>query len=92
MTTFLAISEHSTLEFTSFSCKAKGTLEKVEGKLMISAIFLKPTVVIQNERYINKATRILQKAENACLITHSIKSKITLDISIQVKPVLIENI
>ena len=92
MTTFLAIAEHSTLEFTSFSCKAKGTLEKVEGKLMISAILLKPTVVIQNERYINKATRILQKAENACLITHSIKSKITLDISIQVKPVLIENI
>lgn len=92
MTTFLAIAENSTLEFTSFGCKAKGKLEKVEGTLMMSEILLYPTVVIQNERYINKATRILQKAENTCLITHSIKSIITMDMRIEVKPVLIKNI
>jgi peroxiredoxin-like protein len=91
MTTFLAIAENSTLEFTSFACQAKGKLEMVDGKLMMSEIFLKPTVVIQNENFRNKANRILKKAEDACLISHSVKSKITMEIIIQVKPLLIEN-
>ncbi|SRX55454.1 OsmC family protein [Aequorivita sp. CIP111184] len=90
MTTFLAIAENSTLEFESFSCQAEGKLEMVEGKLMMSEILLKPTVVIHNEVYIDKATRILKKAENACLITHSIKSKVTMEITVKVKPILIE--
>lgn len=91
MTTFLSIAENSTLEFTSFSCEAKGKLEMVDGELMMSEILLKPTVVIQNEIYTNKAKRILQKAENACLISNSIKSKITMEMTIEVKPILIES-
>jgi len=91
MTTFLAIAENSTLEFASFNCEAKGKLEHVEDVLMMSEILLKPTVVIYNEAYRDKATRILKKAENACLITHSIKSKITMEITIEVKPILIES-
>jgi organic hydroperoxide reductase OsmC/OhrA len=51
MTTFLAIAENSTLKFVNFSCQAKGKLELVEGKLMMSEISLKPTVVIHNEKY-----------------------------------------
>ncbi|MDR7127681.1 peroxiredoxin-like protein [Algoriphagus sp. 4150] len=90
MTTFLAIAENSTLEFASFSCKAKGKLETVEGVLMMSEILLKPTVVIHSEQYRDKATRIIKKAENACLITHSIKSKITMEITVEVAPYLIE--
>ncbi|SRX75200.1 OsmC family protein [Aequorivita antarctica] len=90
MTTFLAIAENSTLEFESFGCQAEGKLEMVDGKLMMSEILLKPKVVIHNEVYIDKATRILKKAENACLISRSIKSKITMEITVEVKPILIE--
>jgi len=91
MTTFLALAENSVLEFTSFSCEAKGKLEVMDGKFMMSEIMLKPTVAIHDELHRNKAIRILEKAEDACLITHSIKSKITMEINIQVKPILIEN-
>ena len=91
MTTFLAIAENSTLDFKSFSCQAKGKLEKVEGKFMMSEILLKPKVVITNEIHRNKATRILKKAEDACLISHSVKSKITMEITIEVQPILIES-
>lgn len=91
MTTFLAIAENSTLKFESFSCQAKGTLEKIEGKFMMSEVMLKPTVVITDEIHRNKTTRILKKAENACLITNSIKSKITMGITIKVRPVLIQS-
>lgn len=91
MTTFLAIAENSTLEFASFNCKAKGKLEMIEGKLMMSEILLKPTVVINNEDFRDKAIRVVKKAENACLISNSIKSKITMEITIKVKPILIES-
>lgn len=91
MTTFLAIAENSTLEFASFCCRAKGKLEMVEGKLMMSEILLEPTVVIHNEQYRDKAIRILKKAEDACLIAHSVKSKITMEINVEVKLILIES-
>jgi len=91
MTTFLAIAENSTLEFVSFSCKGKGKMEMVEGKLMISEILLEPMVVIHNEKYRDKAVRIIKKAEDACLISRSVKSKITMEITIEVKPLLIES-
>lgn len=91
MTTFLAIAENSILDFTSFSCQAIGKLEMIESKFMMSEILLKPMVVITNEIHRNKAIRILKKAEDACLITNSIKSKITMEMVIEVKPILIES-
>ncbi|WP_028375425.1 OsmC family protein [Leeuwenhoekiella sp. MAR_2009_132] len=91
MTTFLAIAENSTLEFTSFNCSAKGKLELLEGKLQISEILLKPNVFITNESFRNKALRIVKKAENACLIAHSIKSVISMEVGVHVNPVLIES-
>jgi len=89
MTTFLAIAESSTLEFVSFSCKAKGKLEKIDGKFLMSEILLEPTVVIRKEDHRNKAMRILKKAEDACLIARSMKSKITMEMFIEVAPLLI---
>ena len=76
MTTFLAISENSAFSFVNFESKADGKLEKVEGKFMISEIVLTPTVTIHDEKDREKAIRILEKSEAACLISNSIKSKI----------------
>ena len=78
MTTFLAIAENSKLEFSNFSCKSKGKLERVDGKFLMSEILLEPSVTIADEKYREKAEKILQKSEAACLISNSIKSKITM--------------
>lgn len=78
MTTFLAIAENSKLEFISFSCKSKGKLDQIDGQFLMTEIILEPTVVIKDEKDREKAARIIFKSEKACLITHSIKSKITL--------------
>jgi len=83
MTTFLAIAENSKLEFKSFDCKSKGKMEQVDGKFMMTEIILEPLVVIAHERDRERAERILQKAEAACLITNSIKSKVTMHTTIQ---------
>jgi peroxiredoxin-like protein len=84
MTTFLSIAENSKLSFTHFSCKSKGKLEQVEGKFMMSEIILEPTVTISDEKDRERAERILQKSEAACLISNSIKSKVTMQTTIVV--------
>ena len=78
MTTFLAIAENSKLSFINFHCSSKGKLEKIDGQLMMSEIVLQPTVTINREEDREKAMRILEKSEKACLISNSIKSKITM--------------
>ena len=76
MTTFLAIAENSKLSFKSFTSDASGKLEKVDGKYLITEITLEPNLVIANRADTEKAERVLQKSEAACLISNSIKSTI----------------
>lgn len=76
MTTFLAIAENSNFEFINFESVANGKLEKVDGMFMISEIVLSPVLTISRDKDQEKAIRILQKSEAACLISHSIKSAI----------------
>ncbi|WP_410004920.1 OsmC family protein [Aequorivita nionensis] len=85
MTTFLAIAENSKLEFSGFSCKSKGVLERVDGKYAMTEVILEPTVTIKDEKDRERAERILQKSEAACLISNSIKSKITMEVTIKVE-------
>lgn len=85
MTTFLAIAENSKLSFTSFHCTADGKLEKVDGKYLMTEVVLKPILVIESESDREKAERILQKSESACLISNSIKSKVSLITDVRVK-------
>ncbi|KAA3647555.1 MAG: OsmC family peroxiredoxin [Bacteroidetes bacterium] len=82
MTTFLAVADFSKLEFESFDCDAKGILEKVEGKFLMTEIYLKATLKINDIDKSERAERILQKSEAACLISNSIKTKVFLDYNI----------
>lgn len=78
MTTFLAIAENSKLNFLNFSCSARGKMEQVDGRYMISEVLLEPFLTLKNSADKAKAERILQKTEKACLISNSVKSKIVL--------------
>ena len=79
MTTFLSIAENSKLDFTSFSCSGEGKLEQIEGKFLMTEIMLKPIIKLVKESDKEKAERILQKSEAACLISNSINSKVSLE-------------
>lgn len=85
MTTFLAIAENSKLDFASFEIDAKGMLDKVEGKFLMTEIDLLPRIVIRNENDREKAERILQKSEQACLISNSMTAKVVLHPTILVE-------
>lgn len=78
MTTFLAIAENSLLEFSSLTCPAKGILDKVDGKFAMTEVILEPVLTIPNAADREKAEKILQKSEKACLISNSISAKVIL--------------
>jgi peroxiredoxin-like protein len=84
MTTFLAIADNSKLAFSDFSSRAEGKLELVDGKYMISEITLSPVLVLPDDSQRERAERILQKSEAACLISNSIRSTIVFKPEIQV--------
>jgi len=78
MTTFLSVAENSKLSFAHFTCKSKGKLEQVDGRFIMSEIILEPIVTINDEKDREKAVRVLLKSEAACLISNSVKSKVTM--------------
>lgn len=76
MTTFVAIAEYSKLKFENLKVNAIGKLSKKDGKFVVSEITLNPELTITDEKFVDKAKRIMEKAEEACLITRSIKTSI----------------
>jgi peroxiredoxin-like protein len=83
MTTFLSIAEKSKLSFTSFKCEAKGKLELVEKSLKMTEVELFTILKIENENDKDKAIKILEKSEQACLISNSIMSNVILNMTIK---------
>lgn len=77
MTTFLAVAENSKLAFTAFKCSAVGMLSQVEGKYLMEGVELVPSVTITDEKDRALAEKVLKKSADACLISNSVKSTIT---------------
>ena len=78
MTTFLAIAENSKLVFSAFHCESKGKLDQQYGELAMTTVELFPTVAVESATERERALRVLNKTESACLITHSIKSEVVI--------------
>lgn len=84
MTTFVAIAEYSKLSFEDLEVKATAKLGKVDGKFEVTEITLKPELLIGDKKFSDKARRIMEKAEQACLITRSIKTEIIFEPTVTV--------
>lgn len=85
MTTFLAVAENSKLDFVGFECSAEGKLDQVDGKYMMTEVHLFPKVTVKRMEDRDRADRVLQKAEAACLISNSVKSTVTMQAVIEVE-------
>jgi organic hydroperoxide reductase OsmC/OhrA len=85
MTTFLAIAKNSKLNFKSYKSEAKGKLEKIENKFLFTEITIFPEIKVNLEKDIERTERILKKAEQHCLISNSIKTKVILSPEIRLK-------
>lgn len=89
MTTFLAIAENSKLDFISFRCSTDGKLEKVEGKFQMTEVLLEPVVTVKEEKDKEKALRVLEKSEQNCLISNSVKARVVMKPTIEIETVTV---
>ena len=69
---FRAIARASKLDWTSLSCDVVGTLDRVERVAQFTGFEVTAELVAPAGTDEAKAQRILQKAEDACLITNSL--------------------
>jgi organic hydroperoxide reductase OsmC/OhrA len=82
MTTFLSIAKNSKLDFREYSSRAEGLLEKTPDGYRIAEILIRPRLVLADAGAADRARRILEKAEEHCLISRSMKTVVKLDIEI----------
>ena len=86
MTTFLAIAGNSKLAFKEYSSSAEGLLEKTAEGFRITKILLRPRLVITDAAAADRAKRILERSEQLCLISKSMKTEIVLEPEVVVAP------
>jgi peroxiredoxin-like protein len=82
MTTFLALAERGKLGFSSYECEAEGRLELVDGKFQVSLITLRPRITLASGGDVAKAKELIEKAEANCLLSNSMKTRVTLEATI----------
>lgn len=69
--TFRAIATASKLAWRHLDCDAEGILDRVDGSARFTGMNLHARLVVTTADDIDRARRLLEKAEGACLITNS---------------------
>ena len=83
--TFRAISRASKLDWISLQCQANGTLDKADGATRFTRFDIRATLEVYDGSSVDKARRIMEKAEQNCLITNSLSAPSHLDADVVVK-------
>jgi organic hydroperoxide reductase OsmC/OhrA len=80
---FRAIARASKLEWISLHCNVIGTLDRVERKAQFTGFEVTAELVVPAGTDEAKAQRLLEKAEDACLITNSLIADSHLETTVQ---------
>lgn len=72
---FRAVASASKLSWVSLECEVTGTLERIEGATKFTRFVIKAELKVPQDTTDKKAHRILEKAEEVCLITNSLSGE-----------------
>lgn len=81
---FRAIARASKFEWTSLECDVDGVLDRPERSTFFTAFNIHAVLRVPDGSKIELAQRLMEKSEQICLITASLKAEITLTTDIQV--------
>lgn len=81
---FRAISRASKVDWSSISCEATGTLDRVDRKTLFTEIGLNVSVTAPSGADREKLMRMLEKSEESCLITNSMTANVSLVTDVQI--------
>ncbi len=77
--TLRAVARASKLEFSSLQLAGEGTVDRKDGAARFTEIVLRPRLTIRAGADREKAIRVLEKAEKACLVSASLSTPIRLE-------------
>lgn len=81
---FKAIARASKVEWLELRCEGEATLDRVDRVTRFTAVQLKATLRIPEGTPPERAERILQKAEESCLITNSLLAETHLEAQLEI--------
>jgi organic hydroperoxide reductase OsmC/OhrA len=81
---FRAIARASRLDWDTLNCSVAGTLDKVDRVTQFTVFKVSATLHLPAGSNEEKALRLLEKAEQACLITNSLKADSHLEATVHV--------
>jgi peroxiredoxin-like protein len=82
--TLRAIAQASKLEFTSLAVTGTGTVDRQDGVTRFTEIVLRPRLTLTPGADQGRALRIMEKAEQTCLVSASLATPIRLEPTIAV--------
>ena len=83
MATFLSIAKMSKLNFVSYESRASCCMEKTPEGFRMTSVTLTPRIVVSEEKERERAQRMIEKAENMCPISNSLKVTVELQASVE---------
>ena len=84
LATFRALAENSKLPVVRLEVDAEGLLEKEAGGFRFTQVVVRPRLAIAEPADQERAQRLLEKAERACLISRSLSSHMELQPTVEV--------
>ncbi|HEU4618699.1 MAG TPA: OsmC family protein [Gammaproteobacteria bacterium] len=80
--TFRAIATASKFAWGRVECRAEGVVDRRDGKPQFTELRLHATLTVPEGANVERAERLLEKAEQTCLVTNSLKATPTLTVEI----------
>jgi uncharacterized OsmC-like protein len=77
--TLQAVARASKLPFTSLELSGEGTVDRKDGATRFTEIVLRPRLTLPTGGDRDKAIRVLEKSEKACLVSASLSTPIRLE-------------
>ncbi len=82
--TFKAIARASKLDWSSLACDVEGVLDRTDGVTRFSSFHIRAVLDVPPGTDEARARRLLDKAEENCLVTRSLTASPTLDVEVRV--------
>ena len=77
--TFRAVAKASKLEFTSLHLEGEGTVDRKDGATRFTEIVLRPRLTLPAGGDRDRAMRVIEKSEKACLVSASLSTPVRLE-------------
>jgi peroxiredoxin-like protein len=84
--TFRAIARGSKLEWRSLTCHAEGVLDRVDRTMRFTELVVRVSLKVPAGIDMERARRLLERAEQNCLVTNSLKATSHLEAEVEVAP------